>query len=218
MRIILLGPPGSGKGTQAKLLSKRLGLTYIGTGDLLREAVRLDTTAGRIAKDYLATGRLVPDDLVNEMVKERFGGEHQLDKFVLDGYPRTVAQASSFDQLLRQHFLDIGAVVRLVVPDDEIVARLTGRWICPNPACQITYHTAYKPPKVAGVCDVCGTALTQRVDDREETVRKRLQIYRQMNVDILAYYRARGLLREVPSTGDIETIYNRIVKTLDSAP
>jgi adenylate kinase len=212
MRLILVGPPGSGKGTQAKNLSQRLGLCHIGTGDLLREAVRLGSPAGLRAKPFMDDGKLVPDDLVNEIVKDLFAAKCRPEKFVTDGYPRTVAQAASFDQVLRQQFLALDAIVQLVVDDDEIVRRISGRWSCPN--CNATYHMVAKPPKVAGKCDECGAALTQREDDREPVVRKRLQVYHQNTVPLLDYYAARGLLHKVPGVGDIETIYNKIVQVV----
>jgi adenylate kinase len=214
MRLILLGPPASGKGTQAKLLSERNSLAHIATGDMLREAIRQNTPEGRLAAPYVQSGQLVPDDLVNEIVNACFRKEHRPENFVMDGYPRTVAQAASFEQVLHQQFLAIDAVVQLVVPDDEIVARVSGRWICPNPTCNATYHTLYRPPKVPGVCDVCGSKLVQREDDREETIRARLKIYHQKAADLLAYYQEQGLLRQVPGSGEVETVYNRIVQVL----
>ncbi len=214
MRIILQGPPGSGKGTQAKLLSKRMTLRHIGTGDMLREAIRLGTEAGRKAEPFLKAGRLVPDDVVNEIINTLFRQNGRPDQFVMDGYPRTVAQAASFDQTLRQQFLDLNAVVRLAVPDDEIVARVSGRWSCPNPTCNATYHTLYRPPAVPGVCDLCKTPLMQRADDSEETVRARLRLYAENTAGMLAYYGERGLLREVAGSGDVEAVYNRIVQAL----
>jgi adenylate kinase len=212
MRLILIGPPGSGKGTQAKLLSSRLGLEHIATGDILREAVGKNTPLGQVALPYMRSGQLVPDDLVNEIVAEYFRKEDRPERFVMDGYPRTVAQAASFDQVLRQQFLDLTAVVLLIVEDQEILARLTGRRSCPQ--CKATYHVVFKPPRVAGVCDVCGTKLIQRVDDREETVRERLRVYRANTAELIPYYRAQGLLREVLGVGDIEQIYSAILETL----
>src|SRR5439155_2459155 len=141
----------------AKLLSDRLHLAHIATGDILRDAIRLRTSAGRKAKPFVRNGKLVPDDLVNQLVANRFRREDRPDHFVMDGYPRTLAQAASFDQVLRQQFLDLNGVLLLHVPDDEIVRRLSGRWSCPNPDCKATYHTDSKPPRVAGVCDDCGT-------------------------------------------------------------
>jgi adenylate kinase len=212
-----MGPPGSGKGTQAKLLSQRLDLAHIATGDILREAVRLDTPGGRLAKPYVTGGLLVPDDLVNELVADRFRRTDRPERFVLDGYPRTLAQAASFDQVLRQQFLDLTAVVYLGVDDDEIVHRLGGRWSCPNPSCKASYHTTFKPPRVEGVCDDCHTRLTQREDDRPETVRQRLKVFHAQTEPLVAHYRAQGLLREVKGEGDIEQIYANIVKVLREA-
>jgi adenylate kinase len=209
MRLILIGPPGSGKGTQAKLLSQKFGLAHFSTGDILREAIRLGTAAGQQAKPYLTSGRLVPDDLVNEMIAERFRQERP-EKFVMDGYPRTLAQAASFDQVLRQQFLDLTWAVVLLVPDQEIVRRLSGRRFCPK--CQATFHLTFKPPRVDELCDECGTRLIQREDDREETVRKRLRIYHQNTAALLGHYRTQGLLREVDGTGPIEQVFTRIAE------
>jgi adenylate kinase len=217
MRLILVGPPGSGKGTQAKLLSQRLGLFHFGTGDILREAVRLNTPKGQMAKPYVLSGRLAPDDLVNELVAERFRRDDRPERFVMDGYPRTLAQAVSFDQVLRQQFLNLDAVVLLEVDDEEIVRRLSGRWSCPNPGCKATYHTTFNPPRVPGICDDCGTALVQREDDKEETVRRRLVVYHQNNINLLAHYRAQGLLRKVCGLGDIEGIYANLVGAIKEA-
>ena len=214
MRLILVGPPGSGKGTQAKLLSERLGLVHIGTGDILREAVRLGTPAGRLAEPYVKSGKLVPDDLVNELVADRFRREDRPENFVMDGYPRTLAQAASFDQVLRQQFLDLNGVILLQVDDDEIVRRLSGRWSCPNPSCLATYHATKKAPRVPGVCDLCGTPLRQREDDREDTIRRRLEVYKRNTMELIPHYRAQNLLHEVPGEGDIEDIYKRIVGVL----
>ena len=212
MRLILVGPPGSGKGTQAKLLSSRLGLTHVSTGDILREAGRQNTPLGQIALPYMRSGQLVPDDLVNEIIAEYFRREDRPERFVMDGYPRTLAQAASFDQVLRQQFLDLTAVLLFTVDDQEIVARMTGRWSCPQ--CKATYHVMYHPPRVPGICDVCGTKLIQRVDDQEETVRERLSVYHASTADLIPYYRSRGLVREVPGVGDIEQIHKAIVDIL----
>jgi adenylate kinase len=217
MRLILVGPPGSGKGTQAKLLSQRLHLCHIGTGDLLREAVRLGTPAGVRAKPYVDAGQLVPDDLVNDMVRDRLQSEPRPEHFVMDGYPRTVPQAHAFDRVLRQQFLNLDAVVEMVIPDEEIVRRISGRWTCPNPTCNSTYNTFSKPPRVPGICDVCGSRLMQREDDREHTTRERLSVFH-LNYDgLLAYYRGQGLLRQVSALGDVETIYANLVKVMNEA-
>jgi adenylate kinase len=214
MRLVLIGPPGSGKGTQAKLLSDRLQLAHIGTGDILREAVRLKTPEGILAEPYVKAGKLVPDDVVNELVAARFRRADRPDRFVMDGYPRTLPQAVAFDQVLRQHSLNLDAVLVLMVDDDEIVRRISGRWGCPNPNCKATYHTTTKPPRIPGICDLCGTALVQREDDREETVRRRLEVYRQNILSLHPYYRAQGILHEGPGVGEIESIYNSIVRII----
>jgi adenylate kinase len=213
MRLILLGPPGSGKGTQAELLSRRLGLEHVGTGDILREAIRQGTPQGRQAEPYVKSGRLVPDALVNEMITERFQRPDRPEQFVMDGYPRTLAQAASFDQVLRRQHLGLDRVVFVVVDDEVIVSRLSGRWSCPR--CKATYHMVNNPPKNDRVCDRCGTPLIQRSDDQEETVRERLRQYHQNTVDLVPYYKERGLLRKVSGEGAIEEVYGRIVKALN---
>jgi adenylate kinase len=212
MRLILLGPPGSGKGTQAKLLASRLGLKHISTGDILREATRQNTPLGQVALPYMRSGQLVPDDLVNEIVAEHFRSDDRPERFAMDGYPRTLAQAASFDQVLRQQFLDLTAVLLFLVDDQEIIARMTGRWSCPN--CKATYHLVYNPPRKAGICDVCGTKLIQRIDDQEKTVRERLKVYHASTAELIPHYRAQGLLREVSGVGDIEQIHKAIVDIL----
>jgi adenylate kinase len=213
MRLILIGPPGSGKGTQAKLLSERLGLAHISTGDILREAVRLGSATGKLAEPYVKSGKLVPDALVNDLVVERFRRPDRPEHFVMDGYPRTLAQAVAFDQVLREQSLDIQAVPLLVVDDDEIVRRLSGRRTCPK--CQATYHLVTRPPRVPGICDVCGTPLVQRDDDKEETIRLRLRIYHDTVKDLIAHYCSQGLLREVPGTGTLEEIHANILRAVN---
>ncbi len=212
MRLILLGPPGSGKGTQAKLLSERLRLEHIGTGDILREAMRRQTPLGLRARPFVEAGHLVPDELVNELVAERFQRADRPERFVLDGYPRTLAQAVSFDQVLRQQFLDLNAVMLLQVEDEEIIRRVSGRWSCPKPGCKRTYHTHSNPPRTAGICDADESPLIQRDDDRVETLRQRLHVYHGNIVQMIPHYRAAGLLREVSGEGSIEQVYANIVQ------
>jgi adenylate kinase len=215
MRLILLGPPGCGKGTQAKLLSERNGLEHIGTGDILREAIRQQTPAGLRAHPYVEKGQLVPDDLVNDVVAERFNLNDPPECFVLDGYPRTLAQAVAFDQVLRQHYFDLTAVLLFQISDEEIIARVGERWSCPKPGCKATYHTQSKPPKVPGICDYCGTKLIQREDDRPETVKARLVVYHKNIGPLAGYYRVQELLREVPGHGAIEQVYANIMTILN---
>jgi len=215
MRLVLLGPPGSGKGTQARLLSQRYRLEHIGTGDIIRQAIRQQTPAGVLAQPYVETGRLVPDDLVNDLVAERFNDPARPERFVMDGYPRTVAQARAFDRVLEPLGLGLTAVVLLLVEDEEIVRRLHDRWSCPRPGCMETYHTESKPPRVPGVCDRDGWALVQREDDRVETVVARLVVYHKNTEELIPYYRDQGLLREVPGKGQIEDVYAHMIRVLD---
>lgn len=214
MRLIMIGPPGSGKGTQAKLLSQRMNLVHVSTGDILRDAVAKDTPEGRRAKPFMAAGQLVTDEVVNEIVNARFRGKDKPLHFIMDGYPRTLAQALSFEKLLEAQALPLTAAVFLNVEDEEIVRRLGGRWTCPNPACKAIYHMSSKPPRTAGVCDLCKTALIQREDDKPQTVRQRLQVFHASHDDILLHYRAQGVLIEVLGRGDIETINANIIKSL----
>lgn len=214
MRLILLGPPGSGKGTQAQLLSKRSRLVHVGTGDLLREAIRQETPLGREARAYVESGQLVPDRLVNDLIAERFSRRDRPDRFMMDGYPRTLAQAMTFDRILAEAGLKLDRVLLLVVPDEEIVRRLAGRWSCPRPGCKATYHTESNPPLVPGVCDLCGSPLVQREDDRTETVRARLGVYHHDTVELIPFYRSRGLLAEVAAVGDIEMVHQSLIKVL----
>jgi adenylate kinase len=214
MRLILLGPPGCGKGTQSKLLSKRLGLEHIGTGDLLRAAIRHQTPVGLKAQPFVESGQLVPDDVVNDLIAERFARADRPRAFVMDGYPRTVAQARAFDVVLARCGLPLDHVLLLAVDDGAIISRLSGRWSCPGLGCKATYHTVSNPPRTAGVCDDCGTALVQRDDDREDTVRARLVVYHRDTAELIPYYRNMGLLREVSGQGEIEQIYQALVKVV----
>jgi adenylate kinase len=212
MRLILIGPPASGKGTQAKLLADRLGLVHIGTGDILSEAIRLETPVGRQAKPYYTAGKLVPDALVNEVVADRFRRDDRPERFVMDGYPRTLAQAASFDQVLRQQFLDLTAVILLRVDDEEIIRRLSDRRICPK--CGALYHLITKPPRVPGICDNDGAPLVQRQDAGEETNRLRMRVYHENVRELISHYHAQGLLREVCGEGAIETVYTHLLQAI----
>ncbi len=214
MRLILIGPPGSGKGTQAKLLSERQGLVHFSTGDILRDAVAHQTPDGMRAKVFMHAGQLVPDELVNDIVRARFRGPNKPQKFVMDGYPRTHVQAIAFDAVLANEALGLNAVVFLNVADEEIVRRLSGRRSCPNASCKAIYHVITQPPKVDGVCDKCQSPLTQRDDDKAETILNRLDVFHALHDEILRHYQKQGLLVEVQGRGDVEAIYANIVKTL----
>jgi adenylate kinase len=214
MQLLLVGPPGSGKGTQALLLAERLKLAHLATGNLLRETIALKTPAGLAAEPFLSSGQLVPDDLVNRMVADHFHSQNRPTRFVMDGYPRTRAQAVFFDALLRRLNLGLEAVIELTVNDESLIQRLSNRRVCSNPNCQTPFHLISKPPKVANICDVCGSPLIQRVDDAEATVRYRLGIYRQSSLELLTHYREAGKLHQVNADQHIEAVFAAMIETL----
>lgn len=214
MRLVLVGPPGSGKGTQAKRLCERLGLQYIGTGEILRDAIRLKTPIGQQVEPIIKQGLLVPDVVVNDLVAELFRRPDRPEKFVMDGYPRTYSQAVAFDALLRQEYLALDAVVNLSIADEEVVRRISGRRCCANSTCGICYHLIAGPPKKADLCDRCGSKLLLRDDDKEETVRRRLQEFHKNTDALIDHYTRARLVRNVPATDPVETIYKNIVKAI----
>jgi len=214
MRLVLVGPPGSGKGTQADSLVRELGLTYIGTGAMLRDAISRGTEMGRQIKPLMDQGLLVPDSIVNDVVAELFRGPARPDCFVMDGYPRTYSQAIDFDALLIQQFLSLDAVINLTIPDEEVVRRIGGRRCCPNPTCGASYNVFFRPPKVPGKCDKCGSDLILREDDKEETIRRRLREFHNNTELLITHYRNRNLLRDVSAMDPVDTIYANILKSL----
>lgn len=201
---MFLGPPGAGKGTQARELAQQWGVPQIATGDMLREAVAAGTPLGRDARSYMDRGALVPDDVILALIAERLAKPDAKGGFVLDGFPRTIPQAEGLDRLLRDLGHELTRVIFFDVSEAELLRRLTGRRSCPN--CQATYHVVSAPPRREGVCDRCGTALVQRADDSEATVRNRLQVYAQQTAPLLEHYRARGILTRVPAEGSIEQV------------
>jgi adenylate kinase len=214
MRLVLVGPPGSGKGTQAEKLVERLGLTYVGTGDILRAAIRDGTPMGKRVEPLMKQGLLVPDPEVNDVVAELFSGPNRPDRFVMDGYPRTYSQAIAFDALLRQQFLALDAVINLTIPEDDVVKRISGRRCCSNPACGQCFNIHYKPAKAPTKCDKCGSPLVLRDDDREETVRRRLGEFHKNTELLINHYRQQNLVRDVSATDTPETIYENIVRAV----
>ncbi len=213
--LIFLGAPGAGKGTQADLLQKQIGLPHVASGDLFRENLAQQTPLGLQAKGYMERGELVPDDVTIAMVMDRLSRPDCAGGAVLDGFPRTVAQAEALDRTLAAAGRAIEAVINLVVSPQALMARLTGRWICRN--CQTPYHMLYNPPRVAGVCDACGGELYQRTDDQPETVARRLDVYFAQTAPLIDYYRARGLLRDVDGDQSIEAIQNQILSVVGLA-
>ncbi|MBO8143227.1 MAG: adenylate kinase [Thermodesulfobacterium sp.] len=213
MNIIFLGPPGAGKGTQAKILVEKYGIPQISTGDMLREHVAKGTELGMKAKEYMEKGQLVPDEIILSMVKERLSQDDAQKGFILDGFPRTVAQAEALDKLLEEMGKKIEYVLALIVPDEELVTRLTGRRTCKN--CGMMYHIKFKPPKVEGKCDACGGELYQRADDNEETVRNRLKVYHEQTAPLIEYYKKKGVLFEVDGNKSIEEITQQLINILE---
>ena len=214
MKVILLGAPGSGKGTQAELLQERLGLPHISTGVMLREAVREGTELGRKAEPIMKSGGLISDDLMDGIVAERLSQEDVEEGFVLDGYPRTVAQAEALGRLNGGNDGGDLRVIQLSVPDDIIVGRVAARLSCPQ--CGAIYHRENCPPKEEGKCDRCGSVLVTRSDDKEaESVRKRLAEYHRATVPVAEYYRNKKVLHEIDGLDDIESIFEQIRKILN---
>ena len=209
VRIALLGPPGAGKGTQAKELAKRLGIPHLSTGDLLREAARAKTSLGEEADVYMRAGRLVPDELVLRILQERLARPDAGRGFVLDGYPRNVAQAGELSRIS-----PIDRVLSFDIPESVLVERLTQRRSCPK--CGTVYNVTTRPPKQAGVCDHDATTLLQRADDAPEAVRTRLQVYREQTAPLLEHYRRLGLLTPIDATGTPEQVARRLELALES--
>lgn len=207
--IVFIGPPGAGKGTQSALLSERLSFVQISTGDLLREAVKNNTPLGVKAKHYMEQGNLVPDELIIAMIDEKL---QQLEgkNIILDGFPRTVNQAKALDDLLPKRNRKLDTVILFQIGDEEVVKRLSGRRVCQN--CGAVYHIIYNPPKKEGVCDKCGGSLIQREDDKEEVIRKRLEVYHSQTAALIDYYKDKIL--SIDATADKEYIYNKIVSML----
>lgn len=208
MRVAFLGPPGAGKGTQARELAREWGVPHVATGDMLRDAAAAGTPLGREAKGYMDKGALVPDDVIIRMIAERLRRPDARRGFLLDGFPRTIAQAEGLEHLLKDLGQPLERVVYFDVSEPELLRRLTGRRVCR--ACQTAFHLVSAPPTKAGVCDRCGGQLYQREDDSEATVRHRLGVYARQTAPLLDWYRGRGLLVSVPGEGPIETIRGAI--------
>jgi adenylate kinase len=213
MRMILLGPPGAGKGTQAKDLVGKYGIPQISTGDILRKNLAEKTPLGLEAKKYMDKGELVPDSVVVGIVKERLKEQDCKKGYILDGFPRTVPQAEELGKALADMSTPLDAVLSIEVPDGELVKRLSGRRTCRS--CQAGYHVMFKPSKAEGKCDSCGGELYQRDDDKEEAIMNRLKVYQASTAPLIDYYKGKGLLRPVDGVGDMKEILARMVKALE---
>lgn len=216
MRLVLLGPPGVGKGTQADAVCERYGVPHVSTGDMFRAAMTDGTALGEQVRGYVESGRLVPDEVTAALVERRLNEVDCADGFLLDGFPRTVPQADALAGILSRLAAELDAVLYLTAPEDAIVDRLSGRRMCSNTTCGANHHARFKPPKQEGVCDACGSPLYQRPDDREETIRERLSVYRKQTEPLVEWYRERGRLRQVDAGGDIDAVREAVLAALDA--
>ncbi|MFF2507966.1 adenylate kinase [Streptomyces sp. NPDC058067] len=213
MRIVLVGPPGAGKGTQAAFLAKNLSIPHISTGDLFRANISQGTELGKQAKAFMDAGNLVPDEVTIGMAKDRMAQPDAVNGFLLDGFPRNVSQAEALDASLKADDVQLDAVLDLEVPEDEVVKRIAGRRICRKDSSHV-FHVTYSQPKVEGVCDVCGGELYQRDDDSEDTVRNRLEVYHTQTEPIIDYYRAQGLVVTISALGKVDEVTARAMDAL----
>ena len=210
MKIIMLGAPGAGKGTQATMISEKYGIPHISTGDIFRANIKNGTELGKKAKSYMDQGLLVPDELVVDLVVDRVQKEDCKEGYILDGFPRTIPQAEALDAALGEDKIDYALDIE--VPDDHIIKRMSGRRACVG--CGATYHLVYNPTKTEGVCDVCGEKLILRDDDKPETVQKRLDVYHEQTQPLIDYYKKAGCLVEMDGTLDINVVFENVVKIL----
>ncbi|MGW2251850.1 adenylate kinase [Kitasatospora sp. NPDC001660] len=213
MRIVLVGPPGAGKGTQAHLLAKTLSIPHISTGDLFRANIGQGTPLGLEAKSYMDAGLLVPDEVTIGMAKDRMLQPDAANGFLLDGFPRNLGQAKALDEFLAEQGIELDGVLDLEVPEDEVVRRIAGRRLCRNDGGHV-FHVDYNPPKVEGVCDECGGELYQRSDDTEEKVRTRLEVYHTETEPIIDYYVQQGLVATISALGKVDEVTQRAIEAL----
>jgi adenylate kinase len=213
MNLVLIGPPGAGKGTQAKKIAAKYNIPHISTGDMFREASESGSALGKELQSYMSAGRLVPDELVIKLVMERLTRKDTEKGFLLDGFPRTIPQAEALDKALSLACKKIEKVVAIIVEDEEIVKRLASRRVCV--ACGATYNTITQPPKTNDICDACKGKVIQRADDNEATIRKRLSVYKEQTSPIIEYYSKTGIVRKVQGSGAVEGIFKAICESIE---
>ncbi|WP_292485655.1 adenylate kinase [Methanohalobium sp.] len=214
MNIVLFGPPGAGKGTQAKELSEFYNIPHISTGDILRENVKNETELGSKAKEYMDKGELVPDEVLIGIIKNRLVEPDCENGYILDGYPRTVNQADALEDILNKLEKPLEVVLNIEVPEGELITRLSGRRICSN--CGANYHLKFSPPENDGICDVCGGKLYQRDDDKEEVIKQRLDTYNNQTAPLIDYYKRKDILVNIDGTGNVEDVFEEIRGVLDN--
>lgn len=214
MKIILLGPPGAGKGTQAKLISEKYSIEHISTGDIFRKNISEKTPLGVKAKEYMDKGLLVPDELTIDLVKDRLSQSDCQTGFLLDGFPRTVKQAEALENFLKENNQKINTALLIDVPGEAIFERMTGRRVCPS--CGASYHIKFNPPKIEGKCDVCGNDIVQRKDDAEETVKDRITVYQKQTQPLVEYYKSKDQLFVLDGTQPIEDVFKIICDYIGS--
>ncbi len=212
MKIVMLGAPGAGKGTQAKKIAEKYGVPHISTGDIFRANIKNNTELGKKAKEYMDQGLLVPDELTLDLIMDRFKQDDCKDGYVLDGFPRTIPQAEALTKALTEAGEKLDFAINVEVPDENIVTRMSGRRACL--ACGGTYHIVFNPTKQEGVCDSCGGGLVLRDDDKPETVAKRLNVYHDQTSPLIEYYKGQGILKDVDGTKDVAEVFNDIVGIL----
>ncbi|MEO0056510.1 MAG: hypothetical protein RL436_355 [Actinomycetota bacterium] len=212
MRLILVGPPGAGKGTQAVALAAHYKIPHISTGDIFRANLKNGTELGKQAQSFMDRGELVPDSVTNEMVKDRLGNTDVANGFLLDGFPRNTNQAEVLDVILKDKKMPLDAALELSIDNSEIIRRLSGRRTCRN--CSATFHKDFEKPKVDGVCDKCNGELYQREDDKEEVITRRLEIYAQQTEPIISYYKKAGILKKISAVGEVSEITQKVIALL----
>ena len=215
MYIVMLGAPGSGKGTAAKILAKRLNLPHISTGDMFREQIKKETELGKLADSYISKGELVPDEVTINIVKDRLTWDDTKNGVILDGFPRTKAQAEALDKILAEKGKKVDIVPELIVPDKVIIDRILNRATCSNKECGAIYNTKYKPSKVPGICDICGAKLVTRTDDNEQAIQNRLEVYRKNVQDLLNYYKEKNVLVSItPNDPTADNASEQVVENI----
>jgi len=208
MKVVLMGPPGVGKGTQAAKLKALIGVPHVSTGDILRASMHEGSALGKKVRDYVESGQLVPDDLMGDLIADHLVRKDAAGGFILDGFPRTLEQVTILDGVLGRLGMALDLVLMLNAPEAEIVRRLSGRRTCPK--CGSVFHLESRPPKAAGICDSCGSALVQRKDDMEQVIRERLKVYTSQTLPVAEAYRAKGILVEVDGLGEVDAVENRL--------